>query len=765
MTFASSGMVRYSAQSESAFQKNFNPNNPPPFQTSIQVDPNLTRLYGYLAGSIAQEIELRRRESAPRMYLFNKMGVNGYVNQDFKDLVELAIRYSLVLFFIKRESQDWQQIVDKAAKDAVNMVIAALILTNQDLRSQFQPQQQEMAYLHNIFNFMQQVEQDAQTLMNSIQNQMVQNPTMMNPNMMGSPVGGMGMGEPTVNVPGFGQVPLSVYNQMVQAQQNRPGMPQMSMGGYNPMMGGAPTTGYNPVNTGFNPAAMGNTFPTPGMGISPNVARQLVSAPAMAQAPTHAGGMASRHITNQYGLGEDDDWHEGGTQFSGGVEIPAQPTPFVTSMTQGETHSASPLTTIANGKELYNGKPVYRIQGEPDYFYADYDGSLVFKPSAKCPAIPAANMRKSKRMYRIHQQTGEFTVVLVGLTDQEKMDIEKHLILIEDEDQRERMRALMLASRSEPIEIRPTKAVVTVQGEISSDTEGEVSEPVVSEPEPIEVPSYGHALNVNEVCISGVDAQHTANAICIASQGDMPAARSTVGEDYEILIDRTSEGVVNEFITKAAEIKTLAKLAKFLDDTMTQATNSTVQNWSLIEAVKRVDAKLAKAINRRLQCQLGVDVKVGDFYRSYADLVSGMESHYGIVIAEALRGDEAQFIQSIFHPASEVLEAQVSNLLELQIEEQSYSVGSFALLVSPRSITQIEATLEELTIDFGENSVGVQIEQAEFPVLFDLCTKMLNIKLDDQPVFDHVLRTLDGQEIFFTRSAFNAEAVIVQLNK
>jgi len=763
MNMPSSGMIRYSAQSESAFPKNFNPNNPPPYHTNLQLDPNLTRLYGYLAGSIVQEIENRRRESAPRMYLFNKMAANGYSNQDFFDLFELAIRYSLVLFYVKRESSDWQQIVDRASKDAINMVVAALILTNQDLRGQYQPAPQEMGHLHNIFNYMQQVEQDAQMVMNSIQNQYSTNPTMMmNSPMMGGgmPIGGVNTNEPTVNIPGFGVMPLSVYNQML--QQQRPNMGGMQAG-FNPAMG------FNqPANvpTGFNPSGMGGGFGMTNTGISPNAARQLVQNPASFQQNTPLNA-SMQSVGTRFGVStgdDDDDWHEGGTEFSGGMEMQTQVpnTPFVTGLTQ---HSPTALTKIVNGKELHEGKPVYRVQSDPDYFYTEYDGSKLFKPSAKCPAIPAPNVRKSKRMYRIHNTTGEFTVVLVGLTEQEKMDIEKHLILVEDEDQRERMRELILASKSEPIEIRPARGKITMQGEIQEGGEAsDESAPVQAEVE-VNVPSYGHALNVQEKCVGGIEAQHLANKILLVSQSEMPAAVSTVGFDYEILLDRTSESVVSEFIQKASQATSFIKLAQLLKETHDQASLQKVPNRALIDAIVKIDARMVTAMNRRLQCQLGVVASIKDFYNSYNELMAGVETHFGVVAAEALQRDEQSFIQSVIQPASEEIEDLVGKSLDAQTDGGAYSVGSFAVLTQARSITDIEATLQELNINFGENESGVQIEQNEFAVLFDLCTKILAIKLDDKPVFNHVIRTLDGYDIFFTHSLFNPEAVIVQLVK
>ncbi|MCK9234756.1 MAG: hypothetical protein M0R77_00415 [Gammaproteobacteria bacterium] len=744
----------------SAFPKGYNPNNPPPFNVTVQYVPELTQLYGYLAGSLVQEIENRRAENIPRTFMFNKMAYNGYMNDDFRDLLMQAIRICLVKRFCRNES-DWYVIVDSAAKETINVVLAAMVLTNMTLRSMYQPEPHLMSSFQNAFSLLETNEREAEFVIQSINAQNMHNqhnPTMMgmhNPNttpmtpmthgynptgagMMNSPY--QAMNEPIVETPEFGRIPLSMYNRLVaereQLRRQQMYSPQPHQAMHSHSQGGM--MNHQPQQNNRNPL------------LSENVQRQLVRAPNMGMGSNVINSSVPSDMISQWGVvGHEVDEHEISPQSSNIQRVE----PVTNNLRQENTMTtqATTITSVRNGVEYFGEKPVFRSTEDPDHFYCEFDGTLVVLFTPEYPGIPANNPGKNKRIYKINNVTGKAVVTLIDLTEQEKMDIARHRILMNEEEAQRRLNALKMAVASPMVHLDDC----IKEREVESASSDEVS---ITE-EVIELPDYTHVVKEDLSTIEDTSRFHETQRIQIASEVDEPSAFTTVSNQVTILPELTFEGVGGEVINRLRN----ARSFKAVSDVFSSVRSSTDSEDDdiAVDAYKRLidklEAMFVKAVNERLQIQIGIDVTVTDWHTAYTPLLKGLEEHYGAFTAEIFLRDEASFIKGVFNEVTEEIILSVKSLLNDKVE-----MDGVVIIPELSSITTIKAKMNDLDLDF-DSSNSVMINRKTHPVLHDLTSTILDYRTGNgEKVLRNIIRTQDNMEFSIHKGLWNSSTVFLK---
>lgn len=745
--------VDYSASSESAFIKNFSPANPPPIQIALQLHPELTSRYGFMVGLAAQEIETKRKLSPPRMYFFNKMARDGFLNNDFKELIVSCIKTAAYLYFGQKQT-DWNYIVTNAVESTLNMVLASITLQSAGLRLQYQVPAQHISELENIYNTFIQIDNQANIIIESVQRQAqgistygnsnsnihnVHSGVMGGSNMQGGMNSMMNSQEPTINIPGLGTMSLSEYNAlkgrlntnqaMMGGQAQQPNMPNSSINSSNIAslisgMGSGPTIGADSI-----PESVRRTLvPDSGTGVINSVQNQVDN------------GIAQS-------LGLINEGHETETSFSPKVTIAGTPAPTATPsrqpIIQATTSSIAGVTEIKDGKEYFKGKPVYRVEGYHETFFIDFDGSIPIKPSEHFIAIPACINATHKRVYQIYNDGTFRSVDLFDLTDEEKldyrksidMDIKRHEILMSEEQANARMGRIAATLNKPPasvvrttVEVEVPSPVTTVeQGEDKQLIDVEHIDKIIAEREKVEVPNFAHVVQDALSDVGDLDtiSEKYLLEYTVDQQNKTPPDVFTiVANQYQSLFDPTQEGLINAFIKQLQNSPTLKAVGELFEGAFKDAQRD--EDTHLIRSLTRLEKIYVEAINQRLGGQMGLEVRISDWRGCYDELLAGLDKYFGILTAQTFLRDERNFVRSILTSINKDTLTQLYGNLKKKEGEPVYTEKELVFVAQKVTYTTIPATEKDLQLDFTHNKAGVvSLDPACHVVLHALAKRVL----------------------------------------
>lgn len=791
----------FSATHESAFIKNFSPSNPPPIQITLHVHPELSARYGFIAGLLAQEIETKRNISPPRMYFFNKMARDGFMNNDFKELVVSCIKVAIYLHFGQKHT-NWNEIVETAVNNTLNMVLAALTLQSNGLRSQYQIPANHIPELENAYNIFAQIDNQANIIIESLQRQAQGISTYgnnntgihsvhsnMHPGMMsGGNQPMMNQQEPTINVPGLGTMPLSEYNLLKSRLSGGQQQQQTGMG-HQGFMG----SHSNPAVTASSITSMVSGMGGSGGALTGSESiSDAVRATLVPDTGVNAVNTAPQHLIDN-GIAQSmsifQDTHESETTFGPAKTIAGTATPAPAPTPVSETKervlatasSIKGVTTITDGVEYYRGKEVYRIEGYFETFFIDFDGSIPIRPSEHFIAIPACIDSTHKRVYQIYNDGTFRSVDLFDLTDEEKleyrkkidMDIKRHEILMSEKQREARMNLIArtldkppasVIRTTEPREVLVPSTVVE-EGEDKQLIDVERIDKIIEERQNIVVPEFSHVVqdaldDIGE--LETISEKYLLEYAVEQPDNPTPDVFTVVTNQYHSLFDVTHEGVLNDFVKRLSNCPTLKAVSEAFAGAYSDIKEQ--EQSHLMRSLNRLEKIFVDAINLRLRGQMGLDVTVTEWHACYDELLGGLDKHFGVITAQVFLRDERNFIRSIITKVQEHTLKQLYGNLKTKTATAEYTEKDLVFVGQKVTYTTIPVPEEDLQLDFTRNASGVlSLDESCHVVLYALAKRIIQDTTGTgrRSLINYIVTT-DNVKFMVSEGLFDVSGVNIQ---